>query len=144
MTGLPIESPFANDPNGGVSDDDRGALGDRLNQAYASGDLSAEDYKRNLDLLYAAQRKAELVPIAEALPARFRDTAPAGAVDTGTSAPQPGDLPEPAGMGLPIPGDAGSRPDLSQVSPHTSAMMKFALAGIGVLVVLVILLVILL
>jgi hypothetical protein len=137
MTGLPIETPFENDPQGVVNDADRDVLGDRLNQGFADGNVSAEDYRQLLDQLYSAKTKGELVPIARALPPELRGTAPAVAGDY--TGPKPGDLPVATSPNLPIP-----RPDPGAISPQAARMAGFAMIGGGIILVLVVLLILLL
>ena len=78
MTGLPIESKFERSPNLPIEPEDREDLTQRLNQAYAQGDLDVVRYQELLDGLYAAERQGQLVPLMQMLPANVRQTLPAG------------------------------------------------------------------
>jgi hypothetical protein len=136
MTGLPIEYPFRNDPEGVITDADREGLGARLNQAYSAGVLQMDEYQRLLDELYAAKQKGELVAVATAIPTQFRDTSPAVGGDQpglppGQLAVQQNNLP--AGLDGVNPAEIAKTP-----------LLKFVAAGVGVVAVLVILLLILL
>jgi len=118
MSGLPVEFGYANNPSGEVTDADRDTLSDRLNQAYAAGDLSFDDYQQRLQALFAAQKKADLVPVVAGLPGQYRSTDP---VLGGDQVGQPG-----------------------QVEPLRPAPRGLVLAGLGAGVLLVALVVVLL
>jgi hypothetical protein len=97
MSGMPIEARFSHDPQGAVDDATREDVGDRLNQAYAAGDLGIDAYRRLLDATFAARHNADLVPVAQALPGRLQASQPAiGGENFGA----PG-LPTPAAGSLP-------------------------------------------
>ena len=121
MSGLPVEYEYTHDPSGDVTPNDRDALADRLNDAFAAGDVTMDDYKARLQALFDATKRAELVPVLDGLPARYR-------------------LNEPA-----LGGDNVGRP--GQVEPLSPAPRGLVRAGVvtgGVLVLLVIVLLVLL
>ena len=117
MSGLPVEFEYANDPSGDVTPNDRDTLSARLNDAYAGGDLSLDDYQNRLQLLFAAGKRADLVPVLDGLPGRYRSTDPV------------------------LAGDQMGRP--GQVEPLRPAPRGLVLAGVGAGVVLVVLVVVL-
>jgi Domain of unknown function (DUF1707) len=88
---LPISSPYRSKPDAPVTDAERDRLNARLNAAYTAGTLEQEDYQRRLDLLFAAQRLGELVPVVEGLPPLPTHSSPA---IVETSSGQPGELSE--------------------------------------------------
>jgi Domain of unknown function (DUF1707) len=88
---LPISSPYRSRPDAPVTDAERDRLNARLNAAYTAGALSEEDYQARLDLLFAAQRLGELVPVVEGLPPLPTHTSPAIVAGSGG---QPGELVE--------------------------------------------------
>jgi len=121
MSGLPVEYEYTHDPTSEVTPNDRDNLSDRLNAAYAAGDLTLDDYQTRLQALFDAQRRADLVPVLTGLPAQYRTDQPV------------------------LGGDQPGRP--GQVEPLRPAPRGLILAAGGaaaVLVILVILLVILL
>jgi hypothetical protein len=63
-----MSSPYRSNPDAAVTDADRTELNARLNTAFESGALDAEDYQHRLDQLFAAQRMGELAAVAEGLP----------------------------------------------------------------------------
>ncbi|MGD7704796.1 DUF1707 SHOCT-like domain-containing protein [Microlunatus sp. Y2014] len=65
---LPISSPYRSTPDAPVTDEERASIGERLNEAYATGTLDELDYRSRLDNLYAARRLGELVPVVSGLP----------------------------------------------------------------------------
>ena len=91
MSELPISSPYRSTPDAPVSEAERNNLNTRLNDAFESGTLEAEDYQSRLDLLFAAQRLGELVPVVQGLPPLQTYDTPS-IVDFGTG--QPGELSE--------------------------------------------------
>ena len=117
MTGLPVEAEYAHDPAGDVTSGDRDNLAARLNDAFAAGDLTMDDYQARLSVLFAASKRAELVPVLAGLPARYRTTAPT--------------------LGGDQPGQPG------QVAPLHPAPRGLILAGAGAAAALVVLVVIL-
>ena len=70
---LPISSPYRSKPDAPVTDAERDRLNARLNAAYTAGTLDQDDYRARLDLLFAAKRLGDLVPVVEGLP-RCRPT----------------------------------------------------------------------
>ena len=117
---MPIEARFSNDPQGAVTDAVRDDVGARLNQAYAAGELAIDDYQRLLDATFAAQHNADLVPIAQALPARWQISQPA--------------------LGGDNPGAPGQLVPVSSGLPVRNTTQRAALVVAGVLVVALILL----
>lgn len=77
MSNLPISSPYRSTPDVPVSDEEREQLTTRLNDAFAEGKFSQEDYSARLDRLYAARTLGELVPVVEGLPPRETHQTPA-------------------------------------------------------------------
>ena len=65
---LPISSPYRSTPDAPVTDAERDRLNARLNAAYTAGTLDQDDYQARLDVLFAAKRLGELVPVVEGLP----------------------------------------------------------------------------
>lgn len=51
-----------------MNDKERNQLSTRLNAAFEAGSLDSDDYRRRLDILFAAQRLGQLVPVVEGLP----------------------------------------------------------------------------
>jgi Domain of unknown function (DUF1707) len=88
---LPISSPYRSKPDAPVTDAERDRLNARLNAAYTAGDLEQEQYQARLDLLFAAQRLGDLVPVVEGLPPLPTHTSPAIVAE---SSGQPGELSE--------------------------------------------------
>ena len=88
---LPISSPYRSKPDAPVTDAERDRLNARLNAAYTAGNLEQDDYQARLDLLFAAQRLGELVPVVEGLPPLPTHTSPAIVTE---SSGQPGELSE--------------------------------------------------
>ncbi|HET9646944.1 MAG TPA: DUF1707 domain-containing protein [Microlunatus sp.] len=68
MSELPISSPYRSTPDAPVTEAERNQLSSRLNGAFESGALDADDYRGRLDQLFAAQRMGELVPVVQGLP----------------------------------------------------------------------------
>lgn len=68
MTELPISSPYRSKPEAPVTEVERDQLNARLNQAFSSGSLDADDYQSRLDRLFGAQKLGELVPVVDGLP----------------------------------------------------------------------------
>ena len=93
---LPISSPFRSTPDAPVTDAERDRLTARLNAAYTAGTLDQDDYRVRLDLLFAAKRLGELVPVVDGLPPLPTHSSPAIVM---SSSGQPGELSEsrPAG-----------------------------------------------
>jgi hypothetical protein len=88
---LPISSPYRSKPDAPVTETERDRLNARLNAAYTAGTLEREDYQARLDLLFAAQRLGELVPVVEGLPPLPTHSSPA---IVESSDGQPGELSE--------------------------------------------------
>jgi DUF1707 SHOCT-like domain len=88
---LPISSPYRSTPDAPVTDAERDRLNARLNAAYTAGGLEQDDYRARLDLLFAAKRLGELVPVVEGLPPLPTHSSPAIVTN---SAGQPGELAE--------------------------------------------------
>jgi Domain of unknown function (DUF1707) len=88
---LPISSPYRSKPDAPVTDAERDRLNARLNAAYTEGTLEREEYQARLDLLFAAQRLGELVPVVEGLPPLPTHSSPAIVASSGG---QPGELSE--------------------------------------------------
>jgi hypothetical protein len=86
---LPISSPYRSKPDAPVTDSERDRLNARLNAAYTAGTLNEEEYQARLDLLFAARRLGELVPVVEGLPPLPTHSSPA-IVDSSDG--QPGEL----------------------------------------------------
>ena len=60
-----------------MTENERNQLSTRLNAAYEAGSLDADDYRQRLDILFAAQRLGQLVPVVEGLPPLQTYTDPA-------------------------------------------------------------------
>ncbi|HKX14426.1 MAG TPA: DUF1707 domain-containing protein [Propionibacteriaceae bacterium] len=86
---LPISSPYRSKPDAPVTDAERDRLNARLNAAFTAGTLNEEEYHARLDLLFAAQRLGELVPVVEGLPPLPTHSSPAIVASSGG---QPGEL----------------------------------------------------
>jgi len=89
---LPISSPYRSTPDAPVTDAERDRLNARLNAAYTAGALEEEDYQARLDLLFAARRLGELVPVVEGLPPLPTHSSPAIVASSGG---EPGELSDP-------------------------------------------------
>ncbi len=124
MSGLPIESNYSHEPSRPVTEDERAELTRRVNEAYEKGEIPLEKYQEIMDGLYSATTAGELVPLASALPARYRTTDPAGSQSQVDLAP--GTVNTPA-----------TRPDTSSTLVRIAL---FSAAGIVVLVILLVLL----
>ena len=88
---LPISSPYRSTPDAPVTDAERDRLSARLNAAYTAGTLDQDDYRARLDLLFAAKRLGELVPVVDGLPPLPTHSSPA-IVENSNG--QPGELSE--------------------------------------------------
>jgi hypothetical protein len=86
---LPISSPYRSTPDAPVTDAERDRVTARLNAAYTAGTLDQDDYRARLDLLFAATRLGELVPVVEGLPPLPTYSSPAIVASSGG---QPGEL----------------------------------------------------
>jgi Domain of unknown function (DUF1707) len=91
---LPISSPYRSKPDAPVTDAERDRLNARLNAAYTAGTLDQDDYQARLDLLFAAKRLGDLVPVVEGLPPLPTYSSPA---IVSSSSGQPGELAESRG-----------------------------------------------
>ena len=88
---LPISSPYRSTPDAPVTDAERDRLSARLNAAFTAGALDQDDYRARLDLLFAAKRLGELVPVVNGLPPLPTHSSPA-IVENSNG--QPGELSE--------------------------------------------------
>ena len=93
---LPISSPYRSKPDAPVTDAERDRLNARLNAAYTAGTVDQDDYRARLDLLFAAKRLGDLVPVVEGLPPLPTHSSPA---IVASSSGQPGELAESRGAG---------------------------------------------
>ncbi|MGV8846920.1 DUF1707 SHOCT-like domain-containing protein [Tessaracoccus sp.] len=90
MSSLPPSSKYLQQSNAVVDETEREALTKRLSDAFTDGRLEQDEYMAALDVVYAAQRLGELVPVIEKLPAVAVEVpnlvrtagAPAGQVST--------------------------------------------------------------
>jgi len=89
MSGLPVETEYAHDPSSEVTSADRDDLSNRLNDAFAGGALTMEDYQTRLNMLFQATKRGDLVPVVQGLPAQYRTNEPAVG---GDQPGQPGEL----------------------------------------------------
>lgn len=92
MSELPISSPYRSTPDAPITDALRDQLSGQLNTAYTDGKIDADDFQRRLDLLFAAQRLGELVPVVQGLPPLQTYADPAIVASSGG---QPGQLTQP-------------------------------------------------
>ena len=94
---LPISSPYRSTPDAPVTEAERDRLSARLNAAFTAGTLEQDDYRARLDLLFAAKRLGELVPVVDGLAPLPTHSSPAIVAN---SSGQPGELSEsrPPGM----------------------------------------------
>ena len=67
MEQLPISSRYRSRPDEPVSEQERGELNDRLNEAYTDGSLAEDDYRARMDTLFAATTLGQLVPVVQGL-----------------------------------------------------------------------------
>ena len=88
---LPISSPYRSTPDAPVTEAERDRLSARLNAAFTAGTLDQDDYRARLDLLFAAKRLGELVPVVNGLPPLPTHSSPA-IVENSNG--QPGELSE--------------------------------------------------
>lgn len=68
MSNLPISSKYVSTPDKPVDAVEREAVVARVNAAFESGALDDLDYRRCLDLAFAARTLGQLRPVVEALP----------------------------------------------------------------------------
>jgi len=121
MSGSPVETEYAHDASSEVTPADRDDLSNRLNDAYAGGALTMEDYQTRLNALFQATKRGELVPVIQGLPAQYRSNEPA--------------------VGGDQPGQPGQ---LEPIGPAPRKLVQAMVIGGGALVVLIILAVLLL
>lgn len=100
---LPISSRYRSRPDDPVTEDERARLSDRLNEAFTDGALAEEAYRTRLDVLFAATRLGELVPVVEGLPASPTHEVPAIVAQQG----RPGELSQARRPGLLVVGVVG-------------------------------------
>ena len=94
---LPISSPYRSTPDAPETEAERDRLSDRLNAAVTAGTLDQDDYRARLDLLFAAKRLGELVPVVDGLPPLPTHSSPAIVAN---SSGQPGELSESRSPGM--------------------------------------------
>jgi hypothetical protein len=94
---LPISSPYRSTPDAPVTDAERDRLSARLNAAFTAGTLDQDDYRARLDLLFAAKRLGELLPVVNGLPPLPTHSSPA---IVASSSGQPGELSESRSPGM--------------------------------------------
>lgn len=89
MADLPRSSKYRATPGAPLPEDERARLIERLNAAYESGEVAADDYRPHLDILFAASTLGEVAGVVEALPPVATHDVPA-IVETGEG--RPGEL----------------------------------------------------
>ncbi|MBK7819569.1 MAG: DUF1707 domain-containing protein [Tessaracoccus sp.] len=93
---LPPSSKYIQRSADPVDDTERDSITRRLNEAFADGRISHDQYAADMDLVYAARTLGELVPVIERLPAAA-DNVPAiveqGKLPAGQVAPSRGLVP---------------------------------------------------
>jgi len=116
MSGLPVETEYAHDASGEVTTADRDDLSNRLNDAFADGSLTMEDYQTRLNALFQATKRGDLVPVVQGLPAQYSTDEPA------------------------VGGDQPGKPgELAPIGPAPRKLVQAVVIGVGVLVVLILL-----
>ncbi len=65
---LPISSRYRSRAGEPVDDAERNEVSERLNAAYAAGDLAEEEYRGRLEALFGARTLGELAPVVQGLP----------------------------------------------------------------------------
>src|SRR6476661_282403 len=113
VSNLPISSPYRSTPNAPVSDAEREQLNVRLNAAYTAGSIDEDDYQSRLNVLFAAQRMGELVPVVEGLPPLQTYTSP------------------------PMVASTGGRPGEVSVSRNAGGISLLAVGGVAALIIIV-------
>jgi hypothetical protein len=113
VSNLPISSPYRSTPNAPVSDAEREQLNVRLNAAYTAGSLDEDDYQSRLNVLFAAQRMGELLPVVEGLPPLQTYNSPSMVAST------------------------GGQPGVVSVSRNASGVSLLAVGGVAALIILV-------
>jgi Domain of unknown function (DUF1707) len=88
---LPISSPYRSTPEAPVTEAERNQLSSRLNAAFSAGALDEDEYQTRLDVLFAAQKLGQLIPVVDGLPPLQTYNSPAMVASTGG---QPGELAE--------------------------------------------------
>lgn len=68
MTELPRSSKYRATPGAPLAEDERARLVERLNAAFETGDVPADDYQPYLDTLFVASTLGEVALVVEALP----------------------------------------------------------------------------
>lgn len=66
---LPPSSKYLQRPGDPIDEAERGSITQRLNDAFADGRLTHEQYVQAMDIVYAADTLGDLVPVMETLPA---------------------------------------------------------------------------
>lgn len=74
---LPRSSRYVATPDAVLAEAERTELVERLNAAYADGLISADDYERHLDTLFAARTLGEVAPVVTVLPGKTTHETPA-------------------------------------------------------------------
>ncbi|MCT1460170.1 DUF1707 domain-containing protein [Aestuariimicrobium sp. p3-SID1156] len=87
MNNLPISSKYRSQPDKPITEAEREDLATRLNEEFARGKVDEDDYRRLLDVVFAARTNGDLVPVAEVLPARATHDQPAIVAQQGSAAP---------------------------------------------------------
>jgi len=114
MSGSPVEAEYAHDASSEVTTADRDNLSNRLNDAFAGGALTMEDYQTRLNALFQATKRGELVPVVQGLPAQYRSNEPA------------------------VGGDQPGKPgELAPIGPAPRNLVLVGLGGAAILVVLI-------
>jgi hypothetical protein len=113
VSNLPISSPYRSTPNAPVTDTEREQLNVRLNAAYTAGSLDEDEYQSRLNVLFAAQRMGELLPVVEGLPPLQTYNSPSIVAST------------------------GGRPGEVSVSRNAGGVSLLAVAGVAALIILV-------
>lgn len=71
---LPPSSKYLQRSADPVDETERESLTRRLNEAFADGRLTHDEYARDMDTVYAARNLGDLVPVIERLPAAVENT----------------------------------------------------------------------
>lgn len=93
MSNLPISSKYRSLPDQPITEAEREDLARRLNEEFAKGKIDQDDYRSLLDVVFAARTNGDLLPVAEALPVKATHNQPAIVAQTG----EPGQLSESRG-----------------------------------------------
>ncbi|MFV0452787.1 MAG: DUF1707 domain-containing protein [Propioniciclava sp.] len=121
MPELPRSSPYVSTPEAPLGEEERSGLVERLNAAYTDGTIPAHDYEQYLDLLFAATTLGEVAAVVAQLPVRPTHDTPA---IVGVGEGRPGEL----------------APLRSAVQPR---VLLAAAAGVGLLIVILVVLLVL-